>query len=263
VTVEIPGMTNTIKTAMTTDTQTNGWNDPLTYTATFTNENNLPVGEYTGLVKVADSRPPGNVIFGGEIDTLGHSVGSTQIEWRSIPEFATYQTFTASVVDDICGPITGEIISPLCPIDNVFNGQMIDFVVEASSAYGGDPVTLYEMDWDYDGFSFDVDASNTDGMFSGIGPFENPNCGGSNEPVTYTVAFRATDSCDPPNVTIFETCEVTVAYCCGPITGEITSPQLPLDNVINGQRLDFNVAASSASGGDPVYFYEVDLDYKE
>ncbi len=261
VTVEVPGMTDNIIVAETTDTQTNGWNDPISYTATFTNENQLPIGDYTGLVKVVDSREPGIVLVGSEIDTLAHSIGGTELEWQNIPEFATYQTFKASVVDNICGPISGEIISPLCPIDDVYNGEIIDFTVTALSAYGGDPVTLYELDWDYDGSNFDVDASNTDGIFYGVGPFDNPNCGGSNDPVTYTVAFRATDSCDPPNRTIFETCEVTVEYCCGPITGEIISPACPVTDAIHRQMLDFVVSASSAAGGDPVYFYEVDLDY--
>jgi hypothetical protein len=254
-------MPDNIIVAETTDTETNGWNDPIRYTATFTNENQLPIGEYTGLVKVIDSREPGIVMVGGENDTLAHSIGGTELEWQNIPEFATYQTFKASVVDDICGPITGDIIEPLCPMDGVYDDQIIDFIVSASSAYGGEPVTLYEIDWDYDGFNFVVDESNTDGLFHDIGPFDNPNCGGSNEPVTYTVAFRATDSCDPPNKTIFETCEVTVEYCCGPITGEIISPSCPVTDAVHGQMLDFVVSASSAAGGDPVYFYESDLDY--
>jgi hypothetical protein len=261
VTVEVSGMTNNIVVAQTNDSQTNGWNDPIRYTATFTNENNLPVGDYIGLVKVTDSREPGQVIVGGEFDTLANSIGGTELEWRNVPEFATYQTFKASVVDYICGPITGEIIEPLCPIDDVYDGQTIDFTVHASSAYGGDPITLYEMDWDYDGITFDVDALNTDGRFEDAGPFDNPNCGGTNEPVTYTVAFRASDSCDPPNTTIFKTCEVKVEYCCGPITGEIISPECPVEKVVHDQTLDFVVSASSANGGDPVYFYEVDLDY--
>ena len=261
VTVEVPGMTNNIIVAETNDSETNGWDDPIRYKATFTNENELPVGDYIGLVNVNDSREPGIVIFGGEIDTLAHSIGGKELAWRNIPEFATYQTFKASVVDYICGPITGEVIAPLCPIEDVYNGQTIDFIVLASSAYGGEPIVLYEADWDYDGITFDVDSFNTNGVFEDAGPFDNPNCGGSNDPVTYTVAFRATDSCSPPNKTIFKTCEVTVAYCCGPITGVIITPTCPVMGIFDGQTVDFVVSASSAAGGDPVYFYDVDIDY--
>ena len=58
VTIEVPGMTNSLVAASTTDTYTNGWDDPMTYTASFANENDLIAGEYTGLVKVTDSRIP-------------------------------------------------------------------------------------------------------------------------------------------------------------------------------------------------------------
>jgi len=96
VTVEVPGMTDTIQTAILTDSTTDGWDDPLTYSATFTNENLLPEGLYTGIVKVVDSRVPG---IPGESDSLMHSPdgSAVNIESYSIPEFATYQTFVASV----------------------------------------------------------------------------------------------------------------------------------------------------------------------
>ena len=96
VTVEVPGMTNTIQTAILTDSTTDGWDDPLTYSATFTNENLLSDGLYTGIVKVVDSRTPG---IPGASDSLMHfpDGSATNIESYSIPEFATYQTFVASV----------------------------------------------------------------------------------------------------------------------------------------------------------------------
>jgi uncharacterized delta-60 repeat protein len=94
VNVEVPGMTDDPKPATTTDTTSNGWNDPLTYTATFPNELNLAAGSYTGLVKVADSRTPGAV---GAFDSLMHTPDGFEIEGYSIPEFATYQTFPVTV----------------------------------------------------------------------------------------------------------------------------------------------------------------------
>jgi hypothetical protein len=73
VTVEVPGMTSGAITAITLDPTSNGWDDPLTYTASFANENNLPAGEYTGLVKVTDTRIPA----GPDEDDFVYSWGIT------------------------------------------------------------------------------------------------------------------------------------------------------------------------------------------
>jgi len=109
VTVEVPGMTDQIVEATTTDTSTNGWDDPITYNATFANENGISSGEYVGLVKVTDSRVPGITIFGGEPDTLVHTPDATINYWHSLAEFATYQIFTATVVSGIAGLYPGDI----------------------------------------------------------------------------------------------------------------------------------------------------------
>ena len=61
-------------------------NDPITFTANFTNENNLPVGEYTGIVKVKDSRIPGTVVIGGEPDTFVHVPDGVSFEWFKLNE---------------------------------------------------------------------------------------------------------------------------------------------------------------------------------
>jgi hypothetical protein len=88
--VEIPGMTDEPKPASTTDTTTNGWDDPLTYKATFTNELDLADGTYIGLVKVTDSRTPG---MAGASDSLLHTSDGIEKIAYIIPEFATFQTF--------------------------------------------------------------------------------------------------------------------------------------------------------------------------
>jgi hypothetical protein len=220
VTVEVPGMTSAIVSASTIDTTQNGWDDPLTYTASFPNENDLDAGVYQGLVKVTDSRNPGTSTVGGETDTLVHAPDGIILEWCNMNEFATYQTFPATVVIG-CGPVTGSITDPVCPITSAANGQTIDFTVTASSANGGDPVVLYEVDFDYDGMSFTMDDSNTDGDFQNVGPFTVPDPCATNIPLTFTVAFRGTDSCTPPNETIFATCEVTVDTCLEPV-GNVT-----------------------------------------
>jgi hypothetical protein len=212
VSIEIPGMHGSIVESTTPTQGTGTPSDPLVYILSVVNENLLDAGEYTGLVKVSDERVPGIVVIGGEPDTLADSPNGVILNWLNITEFATYQSFTATVVIG-CGPITGSITSPDCPLTGINSGQSIDFSAAASSGNGGDPVVLYEWDMDYDGIPshFNVDQTGTDVT---LGPFVNPNCGIPPEnPVTYTIAVRATDSCNPPNVTVFDTCEVTVDTC--------------------------------------------------
>ncbi|MBU1024134.1 hypothetical protein KKB99_07620, partial [bacterium] len=96
VTVEVPGMTNLLVWAPTTDTTTNAWDDPMTYIASFANENSLGVGEYSGLVKVTDSRTPSSVPEEG--DSLVSTPDGFELEFSTLTEFATYQTFTATIV---------------------------------------------------------------------------------------------------------------------------------------------------------------------
>ena len=97
VTVEVPGVSNQLITATTTDTSTNGWDDPITYTAKFKNEMGCTYGRYTGIVKVVDSRTPGTSVVGGETDTLVNSPDGKSREWFEMLEFATYQTFDIDV----------------------------------------------------------------------------------------------------------------------------------------------------------------------
>jgi len=97
VTIEVPGMIDTLVEAETTDTETNGWDDPITYIASFANENGLGVGKYVGLVKITDSREPGTIITGFETDTLVHVPDGITNEWYNLSEFATYQCFIARI----------------------------------------------------------------------------------------------------------------------------------------------------------------------
>jgi len=109
VTVEVPGMTDQIIEASTNDTSTNGWDDPITYAATFANENVIASGDYVGLVKVTDSRNPGQTIFGGEPDTMVHTPEGTSVSWSNLSEFATYQIFPATVISGIAGLYPGDV----------------------------------------------------------------------------------------------------------------------------------------------------------
>lgn len=211
VTVEIPGMNNILPTANTPDSGMGTPDSPHIFTLPIANENLLAEGDYISLVKVTDERLPPASPAPGETDALVDVPDGTNISYMAIPEFATYQTFAATVVHVIdCGPVTGSITDPVCPISGITSGEFISFTAEASSANDGDPIVLYEWDHDYDGITFDAEFT---GATADVGPFENPNCPDPT-PVTYTVAVRATDSCDPPNVTVFATCEVTVDSCC-------------------------------------------------
>lgn len=212
VSVEIPGMNTVLPEATAPDDplSTGMPDDPWTYTVPVSNDNLIGAGEYIGLVKVTDERP--TLSFSEGRDYLIDTVDGINITFHDMAEYATYQTFIATVVLG-CGPITGSITSPTCPISGVSSGQTLDFVVSASSDNGG-TVTLYEVDYDYDSITFNSSGSNTDGIFNGVGPFTNSNCPADPPtPVTYTVAFRATDDCPTPNETIFATCEVTVDTC--------------------------------------------------
>jgi hypothetical protein len=189
--------------------------DPLIYAATIVNNAGGEEGIYRGLVKVSDTYPPGlntSPLLNG-MDGI-RRVNPTENPLTGlfqITEFATYQAFTISVAPG-CGPITGSIDNPAsCPVTGVSSGQSIAFSASASSANGGDPVILYEWDMDYDGITFDIDDTGASVI---LGPFINPNCGTPPEdPVTFTVAVRAQDSCNPPNIVVFATCDVTVDTC--------------------------------------------------
>lgn len=106
VSLEIPGMNSSLVSVSTPDSGVGTPDNPLVYTLSTANENLLPESEYTGLVKVSDGRIPGSVLFGGETDTMADSPDGIILNWVAIPEFATYQTFTASVVVGItCDPV--------------------------------------------------------------------------------------------------------------------------------------------------------------
>lgn len=208
VSLEIPGMFSTLKTMTTADSGLGSPASPAVYTFAVANENSLGGGTYYGLVRVEDSRPP---LSETEMrDFLVNCPEGIDRYHYIMPEYAAYQVFEATVVGG-CGPITGSITSPNCPLSGVNDDAMLMFTADAASANGGDPIVLYEWDMDYDGSTFDVDGTGPSAL---LGPFDNPTCGTpGEEPVDYTVAVRATDSCSTPNVTVFDTCVVTVDSC--------------------------------------------------
>ncbi|MFH1515624.1 MAG: hypothetical protein ABIG42_09215, partial [bacterium] len=95
VSVEIPGMNNALQSVTTEDSGAGTPDDPLVYTLSIANEKLLGEGEYFGLVKVTDERAVGVI---GERDFIIDSPNGVLLEHFNLPEFATYQTFTATVV---------------------------------------------------------------------------------------------------------------------------------------------------------------------
>jgi len=203
VSVEIPHMNYTAQTVTMPESGTGTPLDPLVYKIPIANQNKIPAGKYRSLVKVMDSRVPEGTPT--NIDYLINSPNGIDIEKYGLHDFSTYHCFQATVVAG--GPISGKVNSPACPVTDQSNGALVNFNVSASST-AGPPIALFECDFDYDGVAFTPDFSQTNGIFNNVGPFTVPQ--GEYIPKAFVVAFRATDSSVPPNVTIFAQCEVVV-----------------------------------------------------
>ncbi|MBU1023083.1 hypothetical protein KKB99_02245, partial [bacterium] len=98
VSVEIQGMNNALQTSLVPESGDGTPANPLNYRIPIVNEKNLPVGQYFGLVKVTDDRVPASSIVPGQVDSLVHSPDGVILDWYPISEFASYQTFIATVV---------------------------------------------------------------------------------------------------------------------------------------------------------------------
>jgi hypothetical protein len=97
VSLEIPGMNNSL---LTSDTPVSGSGmpgDPMIFQIPVTNQNLLPQGKYTGLVKVTDERPCLPPASGR--DFLIDSPDGIALNNFSMEEYATYQTFNATVAE--------------------------------------------------------------------------------------------------------------------------------------------------------------------
>ena len=104
VSVEIPGMTNSLQQVDGSSYLPGGTgmpDCPLIYELSIANENHLPAGIYTGLAKVIDERLPCSEEFPEDCkrDVLIHSPNGVDLEYYAMPEYATYQTFDATVVN--------------------------------------------------------------------------------------------------------------------------------------------------------------------
>ena len=209
VSVEVPGMNVALNTAAAPDvpTATGMPDDPWVYTFSIPNQNGLAAGDYLGLVKVTDERPVLTPADGR--DFLIDTVNGVDLVHFSMPEYATYQTFPATVVVG-CGPLTLDSLAG-CPTATISNGAVINFVVAAHSDNGGDPVA-YEVDTSYvvgDGFIPDpLYPQNSTGIFD-VTILDDPCVIGTH----HIIAFRITDSCTPMNVLITDVCDIEIGAC--------------------------------------------------
>lgn len=101
ISIEIPGMNSTLPLVPGSSmvSGTGRQDDPLVYFVPVANENLLPAGQYTGLVKVTDERVPGAIPPSGVRDFLIDSPDGGTLVNYTMPEYATYQTFTATVTE--------------------------------------------------------------------------------------------------------------------------------------------------------------------
>ena len=195
VSVEVPGMNTTLQSSTTPTSGTGTPSDPLIYTISFPNQNKLDVGEYTGLVKVTDSRMPGLIPPDGDIDyVIDVKVGGV-LENKAIPEFATYQTFVATVVAGNLPPTCDLVLSKY----SVLNGEIFN----ADPGTSADPeglIQTYEYDKDYDGTTFIADITQTRGNPDFGAPVPIFFCNSTANPITETIALRVCDGGGPPGL---------------------------------------------------------------
>jgi len=145
VSAEVPGMTVLLKSVTVPTSGTGTVTNPLIYKISMANEKNLPVGLYYGLVKVTDGRIPPSTITPGQADALINAPVGAALAWYSMPEFATYQIFPATVVPGIKIVVTspnGFENWPLASSQNVtwnsfgtFANVKIDLSTNGGAAY--------------------------------------------------------------------------------------------------------------------------------
>ena len=169
--------------------------NPLVFAATITNEAGADIGIYPGLVKVTDAYPVGQNTSPllGSMDGI-ERVGPIENPLNglfAIDEFATYTTFEISVETSNLPPL----VELLSECETVYSGGWTVLSVGPGTMdQDGNNLVLYEFDFDYDGVTFDVDATNTTGESVTTNPYINDTA----DPVIITCALRVTDDGIPP-----------------------------------------------------------------
>ena len=200
VSVEIPGMNNTLQSVTTPTSGAGTPSNPLIFTVPMANQNLLDDGTYIGLVKVSDSRtptasPPGTYSIDYLIDTPD---GMTLTNY-AIPEYAAYQTFVATVVIGNTPPNAD--ITPAYA--SICSGKAVGFDAGGSTDAEDDAAAIplnYEWDWDYNGVTFVSDTGPP-------GPDPTVTSQPYSAPGPYTTAVRASDS---GGMTDIATADITI-----------------------------------------------------
>jgi len=187
--IEITYMFNELKISTTPDgTHTGKPDDPLIYIIPIANENLLQGGYYPGYVKVLDRRvPPQSPIY-GQTDSIIDVPDGVTLNFTSMPEFATYQVFTAEVWSND-PPIADLDVSDYF----IESGRSIQMFPGPATDDPDGSIIKYEYDFDYYPGWFDVDASNTNGAPVTSPPFYNT----TSDQITHKVAMRVIDDGDP------------------------------------------------------------------
>ena len=101
VSVDIDAMTSTFITSSIPTSGTGTPNDPLIYRIPVRNENLVMPGQYLGLVRVEDTRPV--LTTSDPRDILINTDNGVDLEKYTMPEYAAYQLFTATVTEPCTG----------------------------------------------------------------------------------------------------------------------------------------------------------------
>jgi hypothetical protein len=172
ISIEIPNMNSILKTTTTPQSGTGTPTDPLIYVIPIANELKIPAGKYNALVKVTDERIPPASINPGTTDAIMDSPDGTSQSWKSMPEFATYQLFTATVV-------VGKVITVTQP--NGLEMWTVGTSADVKWTTKG-PVTNVKIDLSMDGgltFPVAISASTpNDGLYTipSVGVWTSAQC---------------------------------------------------------------------------------------
>lgn len=211
VTIEIPTLTGTPLPSVTTPLPggTGAPDNPLVFNVPVIRKGSAGPGEHIGLVKVTDSRVPTATPPGADgIDFLIHTPDGIDLVNYALPEYATYQTFVATVVSGNLPPTANIHLSA----NSTGNG--VDIIADpgTSSDPEGD-ICSYEYDFTNDGI---WDETQNKGDLDFGNPVTIPvPCNTTPNPVDQTVALKVTDCGSTP---LFSTDSgvVTVGTKLGP-----------------------------------------------
>jgi hypothetical protein len=194
--IQIPGVTQVVKwSPVPVGGDPRNPDDPLRFEIEILNNLSGLAGKYSGIVKVADTCSSGLNELGEGKDGIG------RVKPRENPlsglftisEFYTLQYFEIDILANEPPVAVLEASSVEIP-----SGSSVDLFPGAGTYDPDGSIILYEYDFNYDGITFDINASNTTGNPVTTPVFMNY----TSDPITKTFAMRVTDDGDPAQRTI-------------------------------------------------------------